>query len=132
MRNVWMLISGLAAVVAIGGSVYYFFPRQPAELAVMSPDVREWPFTDSRVLVVPAGNPLLTASRGHFDRWVPSYPMRCGKILFENADPKAKHFEFCIREIRDRVAHYTDRQLSREDVLDPRVKVHWKEVMGER
>jgi len=132
MRNFWMLISSLAVVVAIGGGVYYIFPRQPAELAVMSPGVPQWPSTDSRVLAVPAGNPLLTASRAHFDRWVPFYPIRCGKILFEKADPKAKHFAFCIREIRDRVAHYTDRQLSSEDVLDPRVKVHWKEVMGER
>ncbi|WP_255296275.1 hypothetical protein [Xanthomonas citri] len=30
MRNVWMIVSGLAVVVAIGGAVYYFFPEQPA------------------------------------------------------------------------------------------------------
>ncbi|MDS0836430.1 hypothetical protein N5945_13780, partial [Xanthomonas citri pv. punicae] len=58
MRNVWMIISGLTVVVAIGGAVYYFFPKQPAATTSNMPQP---PSPDSRVLVVPAGNPLLTA-----------------------------------------------------------------------
>lgn len=130
MRNVWMIVSGLAVVVAIGGAVYYFFPKQPAEPVTTTSNVPQLPSTDSHVLVVPDGNPLLTADRGQFDRWVPFYPIRCGEIVFEKTDPKAQHFAFCIGEIRRRVARATEKQLSREDVLDPRVKMHWQEVKG--
>ncbi|SAL75428.1 hypothetical protein AWB67_04759 [Caballeronia terrestris] len=131
MRNVWMIVSGLATVVAIGGAVYYFFPKQPAEPIVSdASNVPQHPSTGSRVLVVPAGNPLLTADAAQFSRWVSLYPIRCGEIVFEKADPKAKNYSFCIAEIRRRVATATGQQLSRDDVLDPRVRVHWREVTG--
>ncbi|MET3148699.1 UNVERIFIED_ORG: hypothetical protein ABIB63_004559 [Xanthomonas axonopodis] len=68
MRNVWMIVSSLAVVVAIGGAVYYFFPKQ---LAATTSNVPQLPSTDNRVLVVPAGNPLLTADANQFGRWVP-------------------------------------------------------------
>ncbi|MEN9140400.1 MULTISPECIES: hypothetical protein [Xanthomonas] len=127
MRNVWMIVSSLAVVVAIGGAVYYFFPKQPA---ATTSNVPQLPSTDSRVLVVPAGNPLLAADANQFGRWVPLYPIRCGEIVFDKADPRAPNFSFCIGEIKKRVTTATGYQLSRDDVLDSRVKVHWHEVMG--
>lgn len=130
MRNVWIFISGLVVVAAIGGAVYYVFSQQPANLAMPDASVPQMPMADTQVLVVPAGNPLLTADREQFDRWVPLYPIRCGEILFEKVDTKAQHFAFCIGEIKRRVARATEKQLSREDVLDPGVKAHWHEVMG--
>ncbi|WP_084010144.1 hypothetical protein [Pandoraea oxalativorans] len=130
MRSVWMVVSGFAMAVAIGGAVYYLLPRQSAEPDASAFSVPPQPSNDSRVRVVPADNPLLTASRRQLGRWVPLYPIRCGEILFENADPTARNFTFCIGEIRNRVAHYTGASISRNDVLDPRVKAHWQEVMG--
>ncbi|MBV6816207.1 hypothetical protein ACE15N_23100 (plasmid) [Xanthomonas campestris pv. passiflorae] len=127
MRNVWMIVSSLAVVVAIGGAVYYFFPKQPAAI---TSNVPQLPSTDNRVLVVPAGNPLLTADANQFGRWVPLYPIRCGEIVFDKAEPRAPNFSFCIGEIKKRVTTATGYQLSRDDVLDSRVKVHWHEVMG--
>lgn len=127
MRNVWMIVSSLAVVVAIGGAVYYFFPKQ---LAATTSNVPQLPSTDNRVLVVPAGNPLLTADANQFGRGGPLYPIRCGEIVFDKADPRAPNFSFCIGEIKKRVTTATGYQLSRDDVLDSRVKVHWRDVMG--
>lgn len=79
----------------------------------------------------PNRNPLLTANIGQLDRWVPLYPVRCGDILFDKPDPTSHNFGWCIDEIRKRAGRATDKQLSREDVLDARVKQHWREVMGE-
>ncbi|KUF27371.1 hypothetical protein, partial [Xanthomonas phaseoli] len=107
--------------------VYYFFPKQ---LAATTSNVPQLPSTDNRVLVVPAGNPLLTADANQFGRWVPLYPIRCGEIVFDKADPRAPNFSFCIGEIKKRVTTATGYQLSRDDVLDSRVKVHWRDVMG--
>jgi hypothetical protein len=34
MRNLhWMLVAGVTLVIAIGGAVYYFFPKQPTDQA---------------------------------------------------------------------------------------------------
>lgn len=130
MRNVWMLISGLAMVVAIGGSVYYFFPKQsPVNPAEPSSIVQLAPLTDSPVLVVPVGNPLLTGSRDQLERWVSLYPIRCGEIVFEKIDVKSWNFNFCIGEIRRRVLHNTGTSISRDDVLDTNVAAHWRKVM---
>ncbi|WP_445657597.1 hypothetical protein [Achromobacter sp. NCFB-sbj8-Ac1-l] len=127
MRNVWMIVSSFAVAVAIGGAVYYFFPRQPTAI---TPSASQMPSTEGHVLILSTGNPLLSAVKGQLDRWVPFYPIRCGEILFEKSDPKAQHFEFCINEIQRRVSGAAGKDLSREDVLDPRVKAHWREVMG--
>lgn len=105
MRSIWILISSLAVVIVIGGGTYYLLPGR---------------------------NPLLTASAGEFHMWVPFYPIRCGEILFEKNDPKAPHYSFCVREMRERVAVYGQKEISREDILDPRVQVHWREVMSDR
>ncbi|WP_250469960.1 hypothetical protein [Caballeronia sp. GAFFF2] len=131
MRNLrWMLISGATLVIAIGGAVYYFFPKQPTnQAASVSNDVPP-PSKESRMLAVPAGNPLLTADSNQFRRWVPSYPIRCGEIIFEKANPKASNFSFCVAEIRKRVTTATGYQLSRDDVIDSRVATHWNEVTG--
>ena len=126
MRNVWMIISGLAVVVAIGGAVYYFFPKQSDtsnESLLSSPE--------RQVTVVPNENPLLTADAGLFDRWIPFYPIRCDEIVFDKVDPK-KNFSFCIGEIKRRVARATGYQLSNDEVLDPRVNARWHEVMGSK
>ena len=126
MRNLWMIISGLAVVVGIGGSVYYFFPKQSdtSNASLLSS-------TDSHVFVVPSENPLLTADEAQFDRWIPFYPIRCGEIVFDNVDPK-HNFSFCIDEIKRRVARGTRYQLSNDEVLDSRVKARWHQVAGSK
>jgi hypothetical protein len=129
MRSSWMLISSLAAVVAIGGAVYFFFPKTPANPAAANAVASQLPSTGGQRLIVPAGNPLLTADTSEFGRWVPLYPIRCGEIVFETADPKVPNFSFCISEIKKRVADSTGYQLSRGDVLDQRVKAHWHQVL---
>ncbi|RWA36998.1 hypothetical protein [Xylella fastidiosa] len=126
MRNVWMIVSGFVVFVAIGGSVYYFFSKKPVTTTF---NVQELPSIDNHVLKAPTGNPLLTANIGQFDRWVPLYPIQCGEIVFDRADPNALNFSFCIDQIKKRVALGTGYQLSSDDVLDPRVKAHWHEVM---
>lgn len=108
MRSLWMLVSGLAVLTAAGTAIYF---------------------------IIPAGsdrNPLLTANIGQFDRWVPLYPTRCGEILFDKTDPDARRFVFCVDEVRRRVGRATGKQLNREDVLDPRVKERWREVIGKK
>lgn len=105
MRSMWILPFSLVAIILIGGGGYYLFP---------------------------ARNPLLTASAGQLHKWVPFYPIRCGEILFEKNDPQTPHYSFCIGEIRKRVAIYVQKDISREDVMDPRVQVHWRQVMSDR
>lgn len=105
MRSIWILTSILVAIIFVGGAAYY---------------------------ILPARNPLLTASAGQFHMWVPSYPLRCGDIVFVKADPKARHYWICVNEIRQRVAVYGQQDISREEVLDPRVQVHWRKVMSDR
>lgn len=128
MRNVWIFISSLAIVVAIGGAVYYLFPRAETNARSSSriPDVSR---PESQVFVVPAGNPLLTADAHQLRIWIPSYPIRCGEIVFEQADQKARNFSFCIAEIKRRIASHTKQEMRREDIFDPRVKAHWHDVM---
>ena len=136
MRNVWAWISGQAVaatvvvvVITIGAGAYYFVSRQWTPPPLPDSGAPQMPPVDGQVLVVPAGNPLLTADARQFGMWIPVYPIRCGEILFEKDNTKAQHFAFCIGEIKRRVARATAKQLSREDVLDPRVKAHWHEVM---
>lgn len=116
MRSIWGLISSLALIIIIGGFVYYSFP---GELEIQS--------FNSKVR-----NPLLRANAGQFHMWVPSYPLRCGEIVFEKADPKARHYWICVSEIRKRVAIYAQQDISREDVLNPGVQLRWREVMADR
>lgn len=104
MRNIWIIIASFAAVIVVCGGAYY---------------------------LLQARNPLLIASAGQFHMWVPTYPRRCGDIVFVKADSKDRHYWMCVNEIRQRVAVYGKQDISREDVLDPRVKVHWREVMSD-
>lgn len=129
MRNLWIYISSLAVVAVVGGAVYDFLSK--SQTYVRSPNVSmpHMPQVAPSVLAEPAGNPLLTANFGQFERWVPRYPLRCGEILFEQADSDARHHSLCIDEIRRRVAAYTMQDLSRADVLDPRVRSRWHQVM---
>ena len=126
MRNVWIIISGLAVGVAIGWSVYYFFLKQSdtSNVSLLSS-------LENYVPVLANENPLLTANVGQLDKWIPFYPIQCGEIVFEKADPKDKelYFSFCIGEIKSRVALETGHQLSNDEILNPRVKAHWHEVM---
>jgi hypothetical protein len=124
MRNVWMFVTGLAVVVGIGGFVYYHFPKQEADGAPF-----EKYAMNNRVLVVPAGNPLLTANAVQFNRWFPIYPINCGEVLFKELNPKAYKVSSCINEIATRVKASTGIQLTQEKILDPRVKDQWK-VLG--
>lgn len=129
MRNILMIVLGFGLMAAVSGAVYCFFPKQPAVSAALMPNAPPSFSPDSHVRIVSAENPLLTADASQFGRWVPMYPIRCGQIVFDNGDPQAPNFSFCIDEIRKRVATATGRQLSGDDVLDSRVKAHWHEVM---
>jgi hypothetical protein len=71
-------------------------------------------------------NPLLTATRMQFDRWLPSY---CGPDLYLNRKAKPHSVEVCINGTIGRVESNTGIKLSKEDVTDPRVKTHWQQVM---
>ncbi|GAB5101357.1 hypothetical protein [Caballeronia sp. HLA56] len=126
----WMLVSGAVVVIAIGGAVYYFFSKPPVDQGANQPTAAQSPSADSRVLVVPAGNPLLTADSKQLNRWVPSYPIRCGDIVFGKGNSKVPNFSFCVAEIQKRVTTVTGYQLSRDEVVDARVAVHWREVTG--
>jgi hypothetical protein len=126
-RLYWMMVSGAAVVIAIGGAVYYFFPKQPASNPISS--VSQAPATESRVIVVPNGNPLLTADKSQFRQWLPPY---CGADIFMQAEAQAHKVDVCVNGTITRVAGATGVRLTRSDVLDPRVKQHWREVMGVR
>ncbi|GJH13558.1 hypothetical protein CBA19CS11_31990 [Caballeronia novacaledonica] len=126
----WILVSGAAVVIAIGGAVYYFFPAPPADQTSNRSNQTQAPSQDSRMLVIPAGNPLLTADANQFGRWVPSYPIRCGEIVFQKATSKVPNYSFCVSEIRKRVTTATGYQLSRDEVIDSRVAAHWREMTG--
>ncbi|WP_250479843.1 MULTISPECIES: hypothetical protein [unclassified Caballeronia] len=126
----WMLVSGAAVVIAIGGTAYYFFQKPTDDQTAKLRNEAQSPSADSRIIAFVAGNPLLTADTNQFGRWVPSYPIRCGEVVFQKASSKASNFGFCIAEIRKRVTTATDYQLSREEVLDSRVAARWREVTG--
>ncbi|CAL8481734.1 conserved protein of unknown function (plasmid) [Caballeronia sp. S22] len=123
----WMLLSGSAVVIAIGGAIYYFFPKQAASNPI--PSVSQPPATESRVIVVPNGNPLLTADKSQFRQWLPPY---CGADVFMQAEPQPHKVDVCVNGTITRVAGATGVKITRSDVLDPRVKQHWREVMGVR
>lgn len=127
MRSIWVLISSFAVIIVIGGVAYYSSPEK--ETRVMLPHLGELeiPSFNSEVR-----NPLMKANPGQFHMWVPSYPLRCGEIVFEKADPKARNYWICVSEIRKRVAIYAQQGISREDVLAPGVQVRWREVMADR
>ncbi len=129
MRNLWIYISSLAVVAVVGGAVYDFLSKSQTYVGFQNFSVAQITQVAPSVLVVPAGNPLLTANFGQFERWVPRYPIRCGEIVFEKADPKVQHYYFCLSEIQRRVATHTQRDIRRSDVLDPRVRARWHQVM---
>lgn len=129
MHKVWILVCGLAAVVVIGGAAYFLEmpanPDMPQTAALQLPaENTPWP-------VVPDANPLLTADARQWSLWVPVYPIPCGEIVFKNVDTKNQQFDFCVDEIRRRVARWTGLPLRRDDVLDTRVKTRWHDVMGD-
>ncbi|BBU33346.1 hypothetical protein IAG25_34790 [Caballeronia sp. EK] len=126
MRNLyWMLISGAIVAVAVGGAVYYLFPRQPSTGAV--PNMQQTPPAEAHVLIVPRENPLLTADKSQFRQLMPPY---CGADIFMQANPEPHKVDVCVSGTISRVSSATGVKLTRSDVLDPRVKDHWREVMG--
>lgn len=127
MRNVWMIVSSVAVVVAIGGTVYYFFPKQAAGPATSASNVPQLRSDGGRMLAVPAGNPLLSAHKAQFIQWYPPY---CGADMYLQAQPSPHKVDVCVNGIVSRVATATGVKLTRTDVLDPRVKTHWREIMG--
>jgi hypothetical protein len=128
MCNVWAIISRALVVVAIGGAIYHFLTAQPGAPATSNDSDAEPPAGNTRGLVVSTENPLSIANRAQFDRWIPLYPIRCGEIVFEKVDKTDRQFQGCVREIQNRVAHYTDTLITQEDVLDESVRAHWHEV----
>ena len=72
-------------------------------------------------------NPLLTATRSQFDRWLPAY---CGPDLYLERKVKPHTIEVCIHGTIERVRSNAGVQITKNDVIDPRVKAHWKIVMG--
>lgn len=128
MHKIWILVSGLAIVVVIGGAAYFL--EMPTTHEMPKTAAPQRPADDTPILSVPSANPLLTADARQLRMWVPSYPIRCGEIVFENADQKDQNFSFCVGEITKRVATVTGLPLGSGDVLDSRVKAHWHEVMG--
>src|SRR4051812_19487768 len=126
MRSVWMFISGLAVVIGVGGFVYYYFPQQQVGALSSIGNSSGHSASKARVLIMPADNPLLTASTAQFKGWFPIYPINCGEVLFKESNPKAYRVSSCISEIATRVKASTGIQLKLENILDPRVKDQWK------
>lgn len=107
-RVVWIKAEG---VVTPGTPV----PTLPAPEVVM-PKVE-----------VPPGNPLLTASKEQLRQWFPSY---CGADMFMRDNTPRGAVLRCADGVAGRVASATGVQLTRDDVLDPRVRQHWRATMG--
>lgn len=72
-------------------------------------------------------NPLLNATRTQFDRWLPAY---CGPDLYLDRKVKPHAVEVCIEGTIDRIESNTGIKLTRDQVLDPRVRSHWRSAMG--
>lgn len=121
MRS-WMLITAIAVVVGVGGLVYYIFPRSPVDAPRMPP----------KIIVQPeqkTGNPLLTASYEQFSRWFPNH---CEAALYFRPTENAHTRDVCIFNVTQRVESSTGVRLTRNDILDPAVLEHWKQVTGAR
>lgn len=131
MRSIWIFLSSVAVVVAIGGTFYHFVPWSGTDAEPAVGETR-LPSVEPQVVVIPGSNPLLAATEQQLDMWIPLYPIACGEIVFGVADDRARHFSFCIREIRNRVAFYANLALSDDDVLDPRVRAHWRATVRRR
>lgn len=114
MHSIWIFVSGLATAACLGGVSYYYLSS---------------PESSAQVEVLPTRNPLLTAGVGTFGMFVPKYPIACGEIVFEKADPSARHYSLCVGEIQRRVAFHTMQDISRDDVRDPRVQARWRKMM---
>jgi len=132
MRSIWIFLSSVAAIVAIGGTVYHFIPRPQTESTLPGNSELQALSGGRGVLVVPDGNPLLVASELQLGMWIPKYPIPCGEIVFGAGDDPDGHFSFCVRQIRSRVAFYANLELSEDNVLDPRVRAHWRATVRRR
>lgn len=126
MRSIWIFLSSVAVVIAVGGSYYHFIPRPDVDPALPNSSAPPAMPAEPQLMVLPPGNPLLAANALQLDMWIPSYPIPCGEIVFGAADARARNFAFCLGEIRSRVAKYAKQELSDQDVLDPRVRAHWR------
>jgi len=129
MRNLWYFVSGAIVVIGLGSVVYFVFPKSELPTTPTVELSNAQPSSHPDAVPLPASNPLLNATRKEFDRWLPSYPLRCGAILFEGAAHRPPDPAFCLREVTKRVAGSTGIQLSESEVLDPRVKARWTIVM---
>lgn len=131
MRSIWIFLSSVAAMVVIGGTGY-LISRPEADLAMPGNSELQALSGGRSALVAPSGNPLLAASELQLDMWIPKYPIPCGEIVFAAADDPDGHFSFCVRAIRSRVAFYANLELSENNVLDPRVRAHWRATVRRR
>ncbi|MEG4582206.1 hypothetical protein QUA71_21710 [Microcoleus sp. MON1_C5] len=109
-------------IVTISAGLYFFkysASWSDYEKSVQTRDVDQLATLDH--------NPLLTATRKQFDRWLPSY---CGPDLYLNKNAKPHSVEVCINGTIERIESSTGIVLSKEDVTDTRVKTHWQQIMG--
>jgi hypothetical protein len=127
MRNLWMLLSGTALVVGLGGLVYYVFPQRVSTDSV--PTAPASP-AESNVRILPAQNPLLTATKQQLERWVPTYPLRCGAILFDGVPHRPPDPAFCLHEISKRVMDATGVRLTEDEIRNDQVRTRWAKLMN--
>lgn len=119
--KVLLVLGGAAVVAVVVRTVYYEAPverdKPPGDFV---------PVPVVRPEAVLPGNPLLSANRSQFNMWFPPY---CGADMFVVAEPDAIKVNRCVNGIIERVESSTGRTLSRNEVLDPGVRAHWRTVM---
>lgn len=119
MRN-WIVISALGMAVAVGGLVYYFFPKLPNEQQEFAPNILVQPEQKNV-------NPLLTATNIQFGYW---FPTHCQAELYLQPTESEHTKNVCVFQIKKRVEESTGFQLTTKDIFDPAVLKHWKTVKG--
>ena len=119
VRN-WMLITSVATAVGVGGLVYYVFPRTSPDAPGMAPQIVVQPEQRS-------GNPLLTATNEQFGRW---FPTHCQADLYYLPTDSQHTRDVCVFNIVKRVEASTGVRLTQENIFDPEVLQHWKQIKG--
>lgn len=123
MRNVGIF----TVVIAVAVISVVIYQMQPAEPVVEQPPA---PTQPAPVTPAKEANPLTVATYGQFRMWVTRFPIPCNEIVYAKPEPEHIHYDFCIGIIIDRVAEETNVKLTKADVLDPKAKARWAEVMG--
>ncbi|SEB26328.1 hypothetical protein [Variovorax sp. YR216] len=110
MRRLWTLIVAFVTGIATGGGAVYILHAGQT--------------------IAPPANPLLTANRAEMLRLVPNFFEPCGAIVFEDAKTSSPHAkEGCVDQIKTSVWNQSQIRLNDDDVLDPRVRARWLQVV---